>query len=73
MGKAPTYTCTRCHTTGANRGDWNGIFDGGLLVEVCCPSCQTPEEIAEAVIKEATLHYRISEWGHWTTEPKHLL
>lgn len=70
MGKAPTYTCTRCNTTGTHRGDWNGIFRDGLLVEVCCPGCQTLEENAEAVVKEATLEYRRGRFGEWTTRPK---
>lgn len=56
-------TCTRCGSAGHDRGDWNGNWKKGVLIEIICPACQTIEENTEAVVKEATLDYGRDAFG----------
>lgn len=49
--------CTRCARRLRNADGWNAIFRMGVLTGYLCPSCQTPEENAEAEINDATLDY----------------
>ena len=49
--------CMRCRRKYRGRGEWNMVFAEGFVTGVVCPSCQSPEESAEAVINEATLDY----------------
>lgn len=63
-------TCSRCGSTGTDRGDWNYEFKSGSLIAVICPRCQTPEENAEAEINEATLEYGLDSRGRPAARPK---
>lgn len=68
MSKA--IKCTRCGRRYRGQDDWNAVARQGVILGVLCPACQTPEENAEAVIKEATLDYfRLSD-GRVMTRPK---
>lgn len=49
--------CDRCRKRYRGHGDWNCTLSQGVVTAVTCPSCQTAEENAEAVIKESTLVY----------------
>ncbi len=63
--------CQRCQRRA--EGDlqgWNGTVSGGRVVAVLCPDCQTPEENAEAAIKEATLDYGTDEQDRLVAWPK---
>jgi hypothetical protein len=51
--------CDRCGRRYRGQDDWNVTASMGRIVGFLCSSCQTPEENAEAAIKEATLDYRI--------------
>jgi hypothetical protein len=60
--------CDRCRKRYRGCGDWNLVVRQGFIVGHLCPTCQTPEENAEAVINEATIDYGQS-WldgsGRW--------
>ncbi|WP_199700477.1 hypothetical protein [Galactobacter valiniphilus] len=65
--------CMRCRRKYRGRGEWNLVFAKGYVTGALCPSCQTPEENAEAVINEATLDYskgRIDDAGRFVVEPR---
>ncbi|MGN8245278.1 hypothetical protein ACTHAM_002397 [Cellulomonas soli] len=52
-----TPRCQRCKRKYRGRGEWNAVFAKGVVVAFLCPTCQAPEENAEAVINEATIDY----------------
>lgn len=62
--------CARCEKKYRGRGDWNATMRSGRIVGLLCPSCQTPEENAEAAINEATLDYAIDPLGRSVARPK---
>lgn len=43
---------------------------GGVVISVLCPTCQTPEENAEAEINLATLTYSRDADGRYRGHPK---
>lgn len=52
--------CDRCNRRLRNPKvdcSWNVTMEAGRIIGYTCPSCQTVEENAEAVINEATLDY----------------
>ena len=51
--------CSRCTRRLRNDAacEWNVTVQAGRVVDVTCPTCQTPEEYVEAEIKLATLDY----------------
>lgn len=49
--------CDRCGRRYRGSGDWNFMLQSGYVIGTICPTCQTPEENAEAVINEATTDY----------------
>jgi hypothetical protein len=61
----PTAKCARCGQPyrGVEGEEWNAVFEEGRVVGLICPDCQTPEENAEAVINEPTLHCSADEKG----------
>lgn len=60
--KTAKHKIIRCHRCNRRirrivepgRGEWNAFYRLGTLTAYLCPDCQTPEENAEAVIKDAT-------------------
>jgi len=50
--------------------NWNVFVEGGRLIGLVCPGCQTPAENAEAVIHEATLHYGLDKYGRFVARAK---
>ena len=64
--------CTRCNRRLRNaNSDWNITLRAGRIVEVTCPSCQTPEEYVEAEINLATLDYLgFDALGRMVVRPK---
>jgi hypothetical protein len=62
--------CDRCNRRLRKLDGSNVIYDQGAIVGYLCPACQTPEENAEAEIKEATLSYFRDSEGHVLARPK---
>jgi hypothetical protein len=66
-----TIRCSRCGRRWRGQDDWNATLEGGHVVGVLCPDCQTPEENAEAEINQATLEYLPpDEQGRARSRPK---
>ncbi|UUE19877.1 hypothetical protein [Microbacterium sp. J1-1] len=65
MTKNTTISCSRCRrkTKFKRSTGWNAAFIQGAVAGFICPTCQTPEENAEAEINEATLTYKIDAFG----------
>ncbi|AZI62765.1 hypothetical protein RQN9TF_17980 [Rhodococcus qingshengii] len=68
--RAKVEKCTRCRRRMRAMDGWNVTMRGGIPVELLCPTCQTPEENAEAVINEATLVYGRTPNGRAIARPK---
>lgn len=49
--------CNRVYRDADDQDLWNVVYDKGRLIGGNCPTCQTPEENAEAIINEATFDY----------------
>ena len=52
---------------------WNVTTSMGVITGYLCPTCQTPEENAEAEINEATLDYQaggVDAFGRMYAMPK---
>ncbi|WP_085104892.1 hypothetical protein [Mycobacterium paraense] len=64
--------CDRCkrRLRNKNNPDWNVTVRQGVVVGFLCPDCQSPEENAEAVIKEATIDYYQDHEGRLRGRPK---
>ncbi len=62
--------CKRCGKKYRGRGDWNAELRNGVVLYLLCPRCQTPEENAEAAIREATTVYGRDAFGRVTGRPK---
>jgi hypothetical protein len=63
--------CSRCGRRWRNRQpDWNITFKDGVAVGFLCPTCQTPQENAEAEVNQATLDYGRDALGRVTGRPK---
>ncbi|GAA4668526.1 hypothetical protein [Gordonia humi] len=55
---AKAVRCTRCGRRARKQIEaWNVETRSGRIVAVICPTCQTPEDNAEAEINEATIEY----------------
>jgi len=67
---AKVQKCERCQRRHRGSGDWNVTIRDGEVVGVLCPTCQTPEENAEAVVNEATLVYSRDAAGRTPGKPK---
>ncbi|MBF4613772.1 hypothetical protein [Curtobacterium sp. VKM Ac-1376] len=58
--------CDRCRRRNRNPNadnGWNATVKRGVVVGYLCPSCQTPEENAEAEINKATTEYGVNAFG----------
>ncbi|MEU5836428.1 hypothetical protein ABZ820_22540 [Streptomyces diacarni] len=57
----PLGHCSRCTrawwSDSSDHDRWNTVFANGRATGYLCPDCQTPEENAEAEVKEALLDY----------------
>jgi hypothetical protein len=62
--------CQRCRSPYRGHGDWNVHMRAGEPQYLLCPTCQTPEENAEAAINEATLQYSVDEHGRGRAVPR---
>jgi hypothetical protein len=62
--------CDRCNRRRRKPDGWNVIYDQRAIRGYLCPACQTPEENAEAEIKEATLSYFRDSEGHVLARPE---
>ena len=62
--------CERCFKRYRGSGEWNVTARAGVVVGLRCPACQTPEENAEALVKEATLVYGRLPDGRVITRPR---
>lgn len=62
--------CHRCGRRYRGSGNWNVEMKDGRPQFLLCPSCQTPEENAEAEINEATLRYGVDVFGRGIAVPK---
>jgi hypothetical protein len=62
--------CDRCNRRPRKLDGWNTIDDNGVIIGYLCPTCQTPDENAEAEIKAATLSYFRDSEGRILTRPK---
>ena len=65
----PCDRCGRRERSLAAMAGWNAVVEFGYITGLLCPSCQTPEEKAEAVIHEATLDFAIIS-GRLVASPK---
>jgi len=66
--------CSRCglrdlYGRSAKQG-WNTVLASGIITGFLCPSCQTPEENAEAEVNQAMLNYRVDSFGRIRAEAK---
>ncbi len=65
--------CDRCRRRLRSPEGWNTIFSRGRLVGFLCPTCQTPEENAEAEVNLALYDYSrttVDSSGLWRTPIK---
>lgn len=62
--------CNRCGRPLDGAGEWTLETRYGVVVAVICPDCQTPEENAEAVIRDSTLDYLSTRDGRIIGRPK---
>lgn len=65
--------CVRCNRRLRSAAGWNVIFSKGTPTAILCPTCQTPEENAEAEIREATTDYTgswVDGCGRWHFGPQ---
>lgn len=65
----PCARCGRRERTLVAMAGWNVVVEFGYITGLLCPSCQTPEEKAEAVIRGATLDFAIID-GRLVGSPK---
>lgn len=56
-GQRRTIRCSRCRKVCRGTTGWNSTIEAGVVVGFLCPTCQSPEENAEAEIHQATLEY----------------
>lgn len=69
-GKPKVIRCDKCGRRQRSVGGWNVTMSRGVVVGNTCPTCQTPEENAEAEINQATLEYREGPFGRIFARPK---
>lgn len=62
--------CSACNRRLRSPDGWNCTIKSGVIVGYICPTCQTPEQNAEAEINEATLDYGRDGSGRVTGKPK---
>jgi MinD superfamily P-loop ATPase len=58
-----TMRCSRCRKVCRDTAGWNMDLKAGAVAGFLCPTCQSPEENAEAEINLATLEYRRDSLG----------
>jgi hypothetical protein len=64
FGNEGTIRCSRCGKVCRRAAGWNSMLKGGAVTGFLCPTCQAPDENAEAEINEATLTYgQRSDYG----------
>ncbi|MFJ6709300.1 MULTISPECIES: hypothetical protein [unclassified Streptomyces] len=72
---AKRYRCSRCgcfaprDLTSKAAENWNGKWEGGHLVLILCPPCQTPLENAAAAANEAELTAGRADGGKFLPDP----
>ena len=63
--------CMRCNRDirdSEDQAEWNAAMSDGRVVGFVCPDCQTPEENAEAVVRDASRQAPGSvQWGNGET------
>lgn len=67
MSRRKYPTCDRCGRRGRSKqaiADWNVSFNRGVITELICDRCQTPEENAEAAVNDAMLEYALIDGRH---------
>ena len=62
--------CNRCNRRARTTTGWNVMIRQGIVYAHVCPTCQTPEENAEAEINIATLHYGVDALGRLVGRPR---
>lgn len=62
--------CSECNRRMRSTAGWNCTIKSGVIVGNTCPTCQTPEQNAEAEINEATLDYGQDQFGRVIGKPK---
>lgn len=65
-----TVRCSRCRKVCRDMTDWNAVYSAGCVTGFLCPTCQTAEENAEAVVNEATLTYATDRFGRTIARSK---
>lgn len=69
--RRPRPACERCgKRVPRHPADWNCTRTSGVIVGYLCPSCQTPEENAEAEINSATTDYSTDANGFLRGNPR---
>lgn len=69
--RRPRPSCDRCTARlPRNVGEWNVTIKDGKIAGYLCPGCQTPEENAEAEIRNSTLDYFSDGRGYFRGRPK---
>jgi pseudouridine-5'-phosphate glycosidase len=70
-GTTRTIRCSRCRKVRRGTDDrWNMTLEAGVVVGFLCPTCQSPEENAEAEIHAATLEYGRDPLGRVVGRPR---
>lgn len=62
--------CDRCNRRHRGQGNWNLVFKAGVVIGALCPTCQTPEENAEAEVNASTTAYSRDAFGRTIGTPK---
>lgn len=69
-GAVHTVRCSECRKVCRGTTGWNSVLKSGSLVGFLCPTCQTPEQNAEAEVNQATLEYGRDHLGRVTGRMK---
>jgi hypothetical protein len=69
-GTSRTIRCTSCRKVCREMYGWNMDLKSGVVVGFLCPTCQSPEENAEAEINMATLEYARDPLGRIVGRPR---
>jgi NAD-dependent SIR2 family protein deacetylase len=70
-GQQRTIRCSQCRKVcRGTDGGWNLVLEAGEVTGFLCPTCQSPEENAEAEIHAATLEYGRDPIGRIVGRPR---
>lgn len=62
---AKVIRCSECNRRARSGAGWNCTMRSGVMAGYLCPTCQTPEQNAEAEINAATLNYGVDPAGRF--------